>query len=343
MTTTLYTTRELAALIEPFDKPVCFLRDTFFKTPYLSEKEEVVFDDLDENLSIAPFVSPLNPGKERAMRGSTSTSYKPPYLKPLHVVNPADSLKRFPGEMLNGGMDQASRRDLIITQNLMMENDSIDRREELMCSEVLQTGSVAITGQPDHEDVSISYNRPAGHTIALTSTARWGESGVSPVTSLRSWAQTMATNRGGIPMDVVMGPSAMDLFLDDASLQKNLENRRQDGGIVQFFGGATGAGQSFVLMGQVREWRIWQYSQQFKNDAGASVEVFPAYGVLMASSLMSGWMVYGAIQDEEALTPSMRFQTMWQEKNPSRTLTMTQAAPLPVLGRAEATLFATVR
>jgi len=38
-----------------------------------------------------------------------------------------------------------------------------------------------------------------------------------------------------------------------------------------------------------------------------------------------------------------RFPDMWPEKNPSRTIVQTQAAPLPIMPEPNASLFALVR
>ena len=57
------------------------------------------------------------------------------------------------------------------------------------------------------------------------------------------------------------------------------------------------------------------------------------------------WVVYacyGAIQDLESLQAEERFPKMWEEKDPSVAMAMTQSAPLPVPARIEASAFATV-
>ncbi len=70
----------------------------------------------------------------------------------------------------------------------------------------------------------------------------------------------------------------------------------------------------------------------------------PDYTCIMGSrTLAEGWRLYGAIQDKGALRPMARYPKMWGTEDPSAVFTMTQSAPLPILGRPDATLCATVR
>lgn len=345
MTGILYTTRELVSSYDHLDLPSAFLRDKFFANRHNAETEEVVFDKIKSRRKIAPFVSPLVPGKSRAIRGSTATSYIPPYVKPMATVNPKDTLKRRPGERLPMEMDQAARRQLLIGQILEDQDMEITRREESMCAEIIKTGKLEILGQPDHPDVAIDYGRDAALTVALTSTARWGESGVKPFKLIRSWSKTVGEKKGGIVKDVVLGTSAADILLDDTDFQTMLDNRRQASGNMEL-AGFNGEAPGFhgVLLGEIGQYRFWQYQQTFEAENGDDVDVWPEYGVgLIAPDYMSGWVAYGAIQHEEALLPMDRFPHMWSENNPSRTELMTESAPLPIPENANSTFFALVR
>ncbi|MGD9545035.1 MAG: major capsid protein, partial [Methylocystis sp.] len=55
-----------------------------------------------------------------------------------------------------------------------------------------------------------------------------------------------------------------------------------------------------------------------------------------------GIRTYGAILDRKVLQALSRFPKVWDEEDPSVTYTMTQSAPLPLLGWIEATAGGTV-
>ena len=55
-----------------------------------------------------------------------------------------------------------------------------------MASEVLRTGKETVTGE-GYPTVVVNFSRDAALTVALLSTARWGETGVVPLDDLESW------------------------------------------------------------------------------------------------------------------------------------------------------------
>lgn len=346
MTAILYTTRELVSLYDHslIDRPTAFIRDRFFSNVHTSDVEEVVFDKINSSRKIAPLVAPNKPGKMRQHRGSTAKSFVPPYVKPKNAIRPKDSIKRRPGEVLPQELSQEQRRDYLIQDRMEDQDWEITRREELMCANVIKTGKVEFTGQEDHPDVSIDYERDAALTVTLAGATRWGEAGVSPLESIKGWAKTVGQKKGGVVQPVLLGVSAADLLLKDADVKEILDNRRQASGSVELSGFAGEApGFHGVYLGSVGQYSFWQYQQTFENEDGTDLDVWPEYGVGLIGTGHSGWMCYGAIQDEEGLMEATRFPKMWPEKDPSATYLMTQAAPLAVLENANSTFFGLVR
>ena len=308
------------------------------------DTEEVYIDKVDTARRLAPFVSPLVAGRAERSRGFTTRSFKPAYVKPKHIVEPSKALKRRAGERLTGTMTPAERFDAATVDNLQLEEDQITRREEWMASELLRTGSVTVSGE-DYPSQSVDLGRDATHTKALTLTARWGESGVSPYTDVKTWATQVAKKSGAHPGTVVMDPLACDLFQKDAEVRSVLDNRRQNSGNFDMLGRANGAqGEELVYIGSIGQFEIYQYSNVYSLDDGTAANLMPDYTVIMGSrNLCEGWRLYGAIQDKGALRGMARFPKMWDTQDPSAVFTMTQSAPLPILGRPDATLCATVR
>lgn len=340
----LYDTQSLLGMIDALDRPRRFIFDTFFSTSTITfETEEILFDKISASRRIAPYVSPLVAGRAQTLRGATATSFRPAYVKPKAAVNPSAALKRRPGERMGGEMSPIDRLDRILVQELEDQDLQIARREELMSIEILRTGKVAVES-PEFPKMVVDFNRPAGHTVPLAGPARWGEADVKPLANIKSWAQTVHNNSGAHPGLVIMDPLAAELLLADADLQKILDNRRQADGVMQLAGAATGAqGVEAVRLGAIGQFEFWQYQQTYKDDAGALQKMMPDYTVLMGSVGIEGHACYGAIQDVGALQAMQRFPKMWDEKDPSVVMVMTQSAPLPVPARVEASFCATVR
>lgn len=340
----LFNTRALLGVVDALDRPPSFLLDLFFREQQTFDTEEVYLDKLERARRVAPYVSPLVAGKPERARGYKATSFKPAYVKPKHMVEPSRALKRAAGERIGGEMSPEARYNLAVVDNLAVEEDQITRREEVMASEILRTGKVIVTGE-DYPTQLVDFERAAGQTIALTSTARWGESGVSVLGNLRTWGQLMASNSGANPRVLVVDPLAGELIQKDSEVRAILDNRRQHSGDLELSGMVSGAyGEEAVPIGTVGQWEIWQYQGLYTDAAGSESKIMPDYTVIMgAPTLAEGVRTYGAILDTKALRAFPRWPKYWETDDPSVGFTMTQSAPLPVLGRPNATLCATVR
>lgn len=340
----LFDTLELAGMVDALDRPQRFLFEKFFQTSTVTfESEEIMFDKIKTSRRIAPYVSPYVAGKAQKLRGATAKTFRPAYVKPKAAVNPGAVIKRRPGEPPLGQWSLADRFNRITVQELADQDAQIARREEQMAVEILRTGKVIIASD-DHPTMEVDFGRPAGHTVALTTTDRWGETGVSPLASIKAWAETVHTNSGTHPGFVVMDPKAAGLFLADEKLYKILDNRRQMGGEAQLAGMVTGAeGVEAVYIGSIGQFEFWQYQAIYELDNGTIGKVMPDHTVIMGSAGIEGHACYGAIMDLESLQATERFPKMWEEKDPSVAMLMTQSAPLPVPARVEASFCATVR
>lgn len=341
----LFDTLELVGMTEAFDAPSQFLFNKFFSTSRITfETEEIMFDKISNSRRIAAYVSPYVPGKVHSLRGGTAKTFRPAYVKPKAAVNPSAAIKRRPGEPPLGSMSREERFNRIVVQELQDQMDMIARREEQMAVEILRTGQVTVESE-NYPRMVVDYGRPNGHTVALTLTARWGETGVNPLDDIKTWAELVHTNSGTHPGVVIFDPKAAGLFLANDKLTTILDNRRQASGGFELAGQVTGGtpGLEYVFIGSIGQFEFWQYQALYQLDNGSMAKVMPDYTVLMGSAGIEGHACYGAIQDLDALQAMERFPKMWKENDPSVAMLMTQSAPLPVPARVEASFCATVR
>lgn len=340
----LYSTTALLGVIATLDRPTAWLRDTFFADPVQFTTTEIAFDKLKMRRKLAPFVSPRVPGKARQARGRQVTTFEPAYVKPKDEIDPDENFVRLPGEMLGGELGPDQRYMLNVQQRLADQDAEITRREEWMCAQALVTGSIVVSGE-DYPEVTIDYDRDEDLTEALTSTARWGESGVKPLSDIRAWATLVAQHSGGAVTDVIFGAEAAEIFQTDEDVRDVLDNRRQMDGVMQLGPVATGA-QDMVAayLGSIGQFDFWQYTQLYEDETGTIQEMFPSLGCLLsARAVHAGAMCHGAIRDNRALRPLTRFPKMWDHEDPSVTFLMTQSAPLPVSREPNANMFVLVR
>lgn len=339
----LLNTAELLTVLPPRDRPEAFLRDRYFPTTVLSDAEEIAFDSILPDRELAPFVHPDVPGKDSANRGFKVTSFAPAYVKPQNTLRPRGNMIRMPGERIGGESTPAQRYAYNLATMIDDQDMRITRREEFMCSQVLRTGQVVVASE-DFPAQTITYGRDAALTIALTSTARWGETGVDPFDSVENWLQLLTDTDGFTGREVLLGGGAAGLLKRSPRFLAALDNRRQDGGVMQLGPVSTGAeNKYYAVLGSIGEVTFVQYSQPY-TVTGAKNNFWPTYGVGVFDPFgFMGHFAYGAILDNQVLRSMERFPDMWHERNPSRTIVQTQAAPLPIAPNPNASLFALVR
>jgi Phage major capsid protein E len=338
-----YSTDHLLGVLDAMDRTSTPLLDLFFPDQMEFDTEKIYLDKLADANRLAPFVSPNVEGRAMRARGFSTRDFQPPYLKPKHTVTPVNMLKRKAGERFSGELSPADRMDAAVADNLKIEEDTISRREEWMASALLRTGTVTASGD-EHPAITIDLGRNASLTKALAGVNRWGQAGIFPFRNLATWATEVAQLSGAHPGTVVMDPLATAFLQQDTDFRALLDNRRQDGGQMQFLPLANGGiGEELVFVGRAGQFEFWQYSNTYVDDAGATQKYLPDNTVIMGSrTRAAGVRCYGAIQDVGAMRAMARFPKMWTMDDPSANVTMVQSAPLPILQRPDATLCATV-
>lgn len=324
-------------------KPV--LLNMFFEMEQTFETEEVYFDKVQRARKLAPFVVPTVAGKPDRSRGYATVGFKPPYVKPKHIIEPAKMMKRRAGENLLGNLSPEQRFNLALLDNMFLEDESITRREEWMATQLLLSGAMTCESA-DHPPIIVDLQRNSAHTVVLTGSLTWSTNGVDPLQNLRSWAKTVQANSGFHPSVVVMDPLAADYFINAPGVLRVMQSFRQTSGNIDLAGKVTGGGlgDEVKYLGSLAEFDIFQYQQLYADETGTVQQFMPDNTVIMGNPRgCQGIRTYGAILDADSgLTPLARFPKVWKEKDPSAWFVMTQSAPLPLFGWVDATFSATV-
>ena len=224
----IYTPRYLAEVVRQAPPVRTFFRDTFFTNRKTFATERVDIDIKKGGRRMAAFVHPRVGGKVLKSSGYQTESYKPPLINPYTVTTADQLMTRLPGEDLYSGMTPAQRA----AQKLMDEyadlNDATTRREEWMAVQAITTGQIPVVGEGVNEVIDFGFT----NKITLTGTARWGQTAAKILNNLDDWESQVLTN-GFTNVDmVIMGKEALKLFLADEDVQKKLDNRRVEMGII---------------------------------------------------------------------------------------------------------------
>jgi hypothetical protein len=342
MDTNVFTTRQLAAVVEDLRVPRTFLLDTFFPDLVNSDTEVIDFDLITKGRQLAPFVSPRVAGKPMRKRGAVTKTFKPAYVKPKSEVDMNTPLKRRPGERYGGEMSPQARHDQIVMDLMEDHRASITRRKEWMAAQAMDTGKVTVSGE-DYPEVEVDFGRDNTLTKQLLNAARWGEEGVSVLDDLEAWALSVQDLSGVAPTDVVFDPLAWKLARKDKGFLDVLDNRRQMDGSVQL--GPTNMPLTTARnVGFTGDFNFWVYQDTYEDDDGVATKLVPDHTVWMASSGVEGVQAHGAIKDPRAgLQPVDYFPYNYIENDPALEFLVSSSAPLVIPSRPNATLRARVR
>lgn len=343
----LFDNNMLGRMIEALDPTPTFFLDRFFTTelpPF--DTQTILVDELNRRAKRSFFINRSTPSPAEGLRGGSSRQYTPPYIKHVAPVDPNTALARRVGENPRQPLSAAARLDAVIMQQMQDHQDMIKRAEEWMASSALFAGSIAITGKYVTAD-TISFGRDAGLTIVLSGGSRWGQSGVSPIANLKAWMNTLALTGGAGATDVVFGAGAWDFLTADTGLEAWLHWSRSGAQELNLGLVDSTKGQFMGFLGSGV--RAWLYTGQYEDETGTMQYYLPTNGVLMASEAVEGFRTYAAVPIPPGngapmggLDPVMYRHDIGGSFDPPQASVMTQSAPLPIVGRANATLAATV-
>lgn len=200
----LFSTSTLQAVVQNLKVPQSGFLDAYFKQIMEEDTEEIHFDVDNNPRRIAPYVSPLLPGKVVQSRGYQTKTFKPAYVKDKRVFTPNNALKRAMGERVGGGdMSPEQRQQIKLAQELSDQMDMLTRRFELQACSALYSGSITVAS-PEYPTTVVNFGRDANHTKVLTGGNQWGDAGVKPLDLLQDWADQVVKTEGVFPTDVNM-------------------------------------------------------------------------------------------------------------------------------------------
>jgi len=299
-----------------------------------------VFDDR----RLAPLVSPYSPGKVQQPRGFQKESIVPAYLKPRNPIMVDEVTQRLPGEMPGGEYSTADRADMLLLKYLTEHRTKIERRIEWMAASILKTGTLVLSS-PDYPATTVDYQREATFTKALLTTARWGETDVSPYDDVEGWCDEVATECGAAVNIVIMDRLAWNLYKADPKAQKALDRTLGQNSVAYDLGLTVQLPGSPQFKGRDGDIEFYVYNDTYEDDSGSITNLLPDYSVgLISQGGVEGAQAFGLIADARNNFGKARyFSKNWIEDNTGQELCETASAPIPVPKRINATLFATVR
>jgi len=318
--------------------PVLTVRpaSTFFRDHFMGGSDEyfptenVEWDKVKEGAPMARFV-----GDDLYVEPTKRTTFdtdeiKTPKMQERRVIGAEDIKKRTAGENIFSPKTEAQRAAELHTKDLKFCLDSIDNRIEVMCSDFITKGRIAIEGNGVNRE--IDYVLP--HREVLTGDDRWGK-GVSIITSMR---QRVAILRhlGKTVDEVIMSPEVWEVMYSDPEIQRLLDIRNFEFGhfkpeLVSKYGAAQ-------PVGMLSDPRVTLYTQDAeygpKNNRQRQLPV--GMVLFVSPDARKNKLGYGAYtymdEDDNWVTVSGRYvQEFFKQRRPPKeeVLVTSRAVPMP--------------
>lgn len=346
-TINIYEPRYLAEVVRNNPPVHTFFRDTFFTNVRTFVTERVDIDIKKGDRRMAAFVHPRVGGQILKDNGFKTESYKPPLINPYDITTADQLMARLPGETLYGGKTPAQRAAEKLVDEYKTLNDAATRREEWMAVQAIVTGAIPVVGEGVNETISFGFT----NTKTLTGNNRWGQSAAKILDNLEDWAAEVRV-KGFANVDMcIMGNAALRLFLADADVQKMLDNRRVEMGLISPRDLPNGV--SYVGHLNKPDVEIYEYNEVYLDDwtdpdNPATNPLVPDNKVILISSKANFMRAYGActyIDDttgQWVTAESDRVLRSYIEHRPDRRMLELQAHPLTIPDKVDSWLVATV-
>lgn len=339
----IFDTRTMLEAVEQMKSARRFLMLTFFNggVPRTFASKTVDIDIVKGQRKMAPFVHPRLPGSVVLRDGYRTDTYTPPYIQPKIETTAELILKRAAGDNPYATRSPLERAGAQLGKDLADLDDQITRREEWMCAQALTTGQVQVVGEGVED--TIDFLMATDHKVTL-STDKWDAAGSDPLGDLRAWKRKIARDSGRTANVAVLSGEAVDAFQANDMVMKQLNTRRVDLGLIvpqELPDGVT-------YLGYLNDPGVdlYAYDEWYLDDNGAEQPMIAAGGLILGATNTRNAMLYGAIQDLEAiesgLVEAARFPKSWVTKEPSARWLKLQSAPLAGLLEPDAFLYAKV-
>lgn len=324
-----YTTREMMDAIDQTPPVRTFLQKTFFPHDQTHVTEKVEFDVRKGKRIMAPLVSPRIGGKVITRQGFHTNSFTTPKIAPERPLTVDDISTRAIGENIYSQRTPAEREDELLSKDMTDLEESIARRKEWMCRQILFEGKIDVVDEEEGVDVQIDFG--FGNIIVLGTDEDWALSTVNPLVLLRDTRKKIIKATGKAPDIAIFSSDVIETFITNPNVEKAMNMLNMKNIVIE----PRVVDPALTFYGRIAELDIdiYTYDEWFLNDDGEDEAMIPAGTVLLGHSDGEGQIEYGSVtqmEDKKFVTYEGKLvpKQYADEKNEVKMLRLT-SRPLP--------------
>lgn len=305
----------------------------FDRNTHQSPFQKIIFEKIDADRKVAPFVLPQNTGRPTyRRRGSEARSFEPAYIKPRDPVVPSEQFTRRPGNLFDDSPRTPEQNwDAEVAAILEHHRTIIERRWEVMCAQAMIYAKVLVEYE-DGPTVEVDYGRDPALTDIKTA-GFWDTSTDIPA-QLQEYLDAMANAKfGGRGALVTIGREVWRVMRKNTSLLElmDMQMKNSDASFARSLIESRTPDAPWTVVGTLPGLTFVLYEDFYEDNAGNQVDIMNPRDLVISAQDVGGVMAFGAILDAKAgLRPQAVFPKMWESEDPSALNIMTQSAPLPV-------------
>ena len=204
------TTRETMDAIDQTPPVRGFFQKTFFPDEQTHVTEKVEFDVRKGKRIMAPFVSPRIGGKVITRQGWKTNQFTTPKIAPERVLTVDDITKRAIGENVYSRRTPAEREDELLAKDLTDLEESISRRKEWECRQILYEGKIDVQDEENGVDVQIDFGFT--NIYVLGADELWTLATVDPLPLFRRIRKKIIKDTGRAPDMMIFSTDVIEDF-----------------------------------------------------------------------------------------------------------------------------------
>lgn len=323
------TTREMMEAMDQTPPVRTFLQKTFFPGEETHRTEKVEFDVRKGRRIMAPFVSPRKGGKVITRQGFKTNSFTTPKLAPERVLTVDDISVRGIGENIYSQRTPAERENELLARDVTDLEESIARRKEWMCRQILFEGKIDVVDEDEGIDVQIDFG--FDNIVVLGADENWSIATVDPLNTLRPLRKKIIKDMGAAPDIAIFSSDIIEDFITNPFIEKAMNLLKYKNVVIE----PRVIDPALTFYGRIAELDldIYTYDEWFLNDEGEEESMIPAGTVLLGHSSGEGQFEYGLITQME----DKKFQSyeakivpkVWADENDEVKKIRLTSRPLP--------------
>ncbi len=290
-----YTTREMIEAIDQTPPVRSFFQRTFFPGEQTHLTEKVEFDVRKGKRIMAPFVSPRKGGKVITRQGFKTNQFTTPKIAPERVLTVDDVSKRAIGENVYSKKTPDEREDELLAKDFTDLEESIDRRKEWMCRQILYEGKLDVQDEEEGVDVQIDFGFT--NIVVLGGDEQWTLKTVDPLPLFSRLRKKIIKDTGRAPDMAIFSSDVIKDFIKNESVMKSMDVLNMKNVVIE----PRVVDPALTFYGRISEldMDIYTYDEWFLNDQGKEESMVPSGTVLLAHSDGEGQFEYGLVTQME--------------------------------------------